>query len=62
MIALSWGRVGGGRLLTNCSKALFKPSNPKYNYDDVDESQISQDWNDVYVHLLVGLQSFDIDT
>jgi hypothetical protein len=41
---------------------LFKPQNPKNNNDDIDEAQISQDWNDVYVNLLIGLQSLDVDT
>lgn len=40
---------------------LFKPSHAKDDDDDVDEAQIPQNWNEIDVNLLVGLQLFDVD-
>lgn len=46
---------------TNCFQAFLKPTQSNNNHEDVDESQIPKDRNEVNVDLLIGLQGLDID-
>lgn len=47
---------------TNFLQAFLKPTQPDYDHDDVDESEIPEDGNKVNIDLLVGLQDFNINS
>ena len=47
--------------LTSRLEALLKPAQANSNHDDVDESKVCDDGDDVDVQLLVEFQVFHID-
>lgn len=40
---------------------LLKPAKPHDNHDDVDTAEITDDWDNVKVYLLVCFESVDVD-
>jgi hypothetical protein len=46
---------------TRVSESLSKPANTRDHYRDVDEAEIGDDGDNIYIHLLINLQVLDVD-